>query len=150
MTDITKLSVSKTKTFLNCAKQYNYIYNLHLPRKDWHYHTFGKALHAVLELLHKALIEGVQQPLNVLMSRAYRMAMAEYQPKMTKEAIEEVRTILDAYLQKITTDKTTATSVYDVEKNFSIPITDRVVLNGMIDRIQIDPDGVIHIADYKT
>lgn len=150
MTSITKLSVSKTKTFSNCAKQYNYIYNLHLPKKDWHFHTFGKALHYALELLHKALIDKVEQPLHILMSRAYKATMNMYQSKMSKDAIEEVKEILDAYLQKITLDKDVATSVYEVEKKFSIPITDEIILNGFIDRIQIDPDGILHIADYKT
>jgi putative RecB family exonuclease len=150
MTNITKLSVSKTKTFLSCAKQYNFIYNLHLPKKDWSFHTFGKALHMALELLHKELIDKSQEPLHILMSRAYRATLNMYQSKMTKDAIEEVKTILDNYLQKITSDRITATSVSEVEKNFSIPITDRVVINGMIDRIQTDPDGILHIADYKT
>lgn len=150
MTNITKLSVSKTKTFFNCQKQYNFIYNLHMPRKDWHFHTFGKALHYALELLHKALIDKIDAPLHTLMGRAFKATMKEYQSKMTKEAIEEVKSILDSYLQKITSDKITASSVSEVEKKFSIPITDRIVLNGFIDRIQTDPDGIIHIADYKT
>ena len=36
------------------------------------------------------------------------------------------------------------------EKNFDFYIDKNIKLNGMIDRIQIDDDGIIHVGDYKT
>jgi RecB family exonuclease len=41
-------------------------------------------------------------------------------------------------------------NVIDVEKRFDFTIADNLVLNGAIDRIQLDADNVIHVADYKT
>ncbi len=41
-------------------------------------------------------------------------------------------------------------NVIGVEKDFYINLNNKVLLNGFIDRIQIDPDGLIHVADYKT
>jgi RecB family exonuclease len=40
--------------------------------------------------------------------------------------------------------------IIGVEKSFNIRLTDHVVLNGLIDRVQIDPDGTPHVLDYKT
>jgi CRISPR/Cas system-associated exonuclease Cas4 (RecB family) len=33
---------------------------------------------------------------------------------------------------------------------FYVNLNNEVLLNGFIDRVQIDPDGVLHVADYKT
>ncbi len=65
---------------------------------------------------------------------------------VTKEAFE----ILTAYLKKISINKDEIKKVLAVEKSFDLEINPCLILNGMIDRIQLDDDGVIHICDYKT
>jgi RecB family exonuclease len=60
--------------------------------------------------------------------------------------------ILNKYLALITKDKQKGlpANVIKVEKRFDFAITDNLVLNGAIDRIQLDADNVVHVADYKT
>src|SRR5690606_31982945 len=41
-------------------------------------------------------------------------------------------------------------TVISVEKTFNIKINENLILTGMIDRIQLDEDGIYHILDYKT
>jgi RecB family exonuclease len=153
MTSILKLSVSKTKTFIDCKKKYNYVYNLKLPRKEFEYHTFGKFCHKVLEDFHNAyIINKSEKPFNVEMGIAFKAASIEYKEKMTPEMKKECWEIINQYLKLITSDKKNnlSANVIACEKNFDLVIDGRIQLNGMIDRIQIDSDGVPHVADYKT
>lgn len=145
-----KLSVSKVKTFDQCKKKYHYTYEMRLPRKTWAFHTLGKFVHLVLEEFHKSFLSGSDEPLNVVMGRAYRIAMKEYGKSMSEDSKKEAFTMIDGYLQKITNEKHTLKDVIAVEKNFSFPISDHIILNGMIDKIQIDHDGILNVGDYKT
>lgn len=148
-----RLSVSKTKTFLDCAAKYKFSYIEKLPRKDWEFHTFGKFCHSVLEDFHQAYLEhNSQELLSVEMSKAFKKALIEYKEKMTPEMKKECWTIIDKYLRLVTTAKKNnlTANVIAVEKKFDFNVTENLVLNGMIDRIQIDDDNVIHVADYKT
>lgn len=56
------------------------------------------------------------------------------------------------YLKLVSEDKKNniSANVLGCEKDFSLQLTENIVLNGCIDRIQLDPDGILHIADYKT
>ena len=124
-----------------------------LPRKDRDYHVFGKFCHKVLEDFHKAYIDNTSNnPYNKEMNAAFKTAWLEYKPLMTKEMKEECFKILNDYLKKIINDdkKGVAAKVTAVEDNFYFNIFDNIILNGMIDRMQIDPDGMLHVADYKT
>lgn len=150
MTDALKLSVSKTKTFLDCKAKYRFAYELKLPRKEFEFHTFGKFVHKVLEDFHNEFINGSQEALHKVMAKAYKGALAEYRSKMTQEAQKEAYGIVDSYLEKISSEKNSIKTILAVEKNFNFNISNAVILNGMIDRIQLDPDGVVHVCDYKT
>lgn len=149
MSDLLKLSVSKTKTFLDCAKKYDFAYNLKLPKKEFEFHTFGKFVHKVLEDFHNEYLNGSTEPRNKVMGRVFKNAMAEYKHKMTSEAQKEAYEIIESYLKKISTEKNQA-NILSVEKNFNIGLSEHVSINGMIDRIQVDPDGIVHVCDYKT
>jgi ATP-dependent helicase/DNAse subunit B len=145
-----RLSVSKSKTFESCAKKYHFSYVLKLPRKEFSYHTFGKFVHKVLEDFHQLYLDGCDEPFNKTIGKCFKIALAEYGSKMDAEAKKEAFEIVNAYLKRITADKDSVKKVLSVEKKFDLEISPNVVLNGMIDRIQLDDDGIIHIADYKT
>lgn len=150
MSENLRLSVSKTKTFLDCKAKYRFAYIEKLPRKDWDFHVFGKFVHKVLEDFHRIYIEGSNEPFSKIMTTVYKQAMTEYKAKMTPEARKEAYEMVEGYLKLISSEKESIKNVLSVEKNFDFHITDHVVLNGMIDRIQLDPDGVVHVCDYKT
>lgn len=151
MTDKLRLSVSKTKTFLDCKAKYKYSYIEKLPRKEWDFHIFGKFCHMVLEEFHKSYLEGCLLPYNITMGDAYKKAMTEYKDKMTPEMKKECWTLIDKYLRIVTAQKTNGlpANVIAVEKRFEFPI-ENVILNGAIDRIQLDDDNMVHVCDYKT
>lgn len=147
-----KLSVSKTKTFIDCKAKFNYSYNLKLPKKEWDFHILGKFCHKVLEDFHITYINGSDAPYNVTMSEAFKNAVAEYKNSITPEMKKECRGLIDQYLRIVSNDKKNnlSANVLACEKNFQLLIDGNILLNGMIDRIQLDSDNVIHVADYKT
>jgi RecB family exonuclease len=152
MTDELRLSVSKTKTFLDCKAKFKFCYVEKLPRKEWEFHTFGKFCHSALEYFHKQYIDGCLLPYNVTMGDAFKHAWAEFKDRMTPEMKKECWEILNGYLALASKEKQSGmpANVIAAEKRFDFPITENIVLNGAIDRIQLDADNVIHVADYKT
>jgi putative RecB family exonuclease len=152
MSNTIRLSVSKTKTFLDCKAKYKYAYIEKLPRKDWDFHIFGKFCHKVLEDFHNLYITGCQDPYHVSMNTVYKNAMIEYKDKMTPEMKKECWGIINKYLKLISEDKknNVSANVLACEKNFELLVSDKVILNGQIDRVQLDDDNVIHVCDYKT
>ena len=147
-----RLSVSKTKCFNQCKKQFEFNYILKFPKKERDYHILGKFCHKVLEDFHRSYVNGSINPYNIEMGNAFKSALIEFKQGMTPAMKKECWDIIDKYLRLITDDKknNSAANVIDVEKNFSLPIGETIILNGMIDRIQIDADNVLHVADYKT
>lgn len=144
-----KISCSKAKTFESCELKFKFNYILKLKPKDFTFFDFGKLLHKALEDFHQALLDGSVIPQNILMAKCYREALKEYGPKLQKEDIDEAYRIIDEYLQYLSNEKTPS-EILLVEKTFKHNIKDVVSLVGMIDRIQRDPDGVLHLLDYKT
>jgi RecB family exonuclease len=144
------LSVSKTKTFEDCKAKFKFCYIEKLPRIDRDFHIFGKYLHQVLENFHRALIEDPSKRENWLpvMEAAWDAAYNEYSEQMTGLQYKEAREIVEEY--KAILKEEGVTNVIAVEKPFYINLNNKVLLNGFIDRIQIDSDGMIHVGDYKT
>lgn len=146
------LSVSKVKTFKDCKAKFKFSYVEKLPRKDWEHLIFGKFLHEILESFHKQLIENSQAQLHVLMTECFKQSSANWKDKLNVAQKQEAREILGVYLKQITDAKNNGTmpTILSVEKDFFIDIDGKILLNGFIDRIQMDPDGVLHVSDYKT
>jgi len=152
MSEDLRLSVSKTKTFNQCKKQYQFNYILKFPKKDRDYHIFGKFCHQVLEDFHQAYITGCLLPYNITMTDCFKKVFAEYRQKMTPTMKKDCWEIINKYLKIVSEAKqnNSITNVLAVEKKFELAVSENVILNGMIDRIQIDADDVVHVADYKT
>lgn len=146
------LSVSKAKTFADCKAKFRFQYIEKLPRKEWEHHIFGTFSHEVLENFHKMIIGGRDDEFHLIMKDAFKSAYENWKEKLSQQQLDEIKPIFKSYLQKIKKEKenNTLPKVTDVEKKFYINIDDKVLLTGFIDRVQIDPDGVVHVADYKT
>lgn len=147
-----KLSVSKTKTFANCKKQFRFTYVEKLPRKTHSFHSVGKFCHKVLEDFHRAYINGSTEHFKTEMTKAFKAAQIEYKAEMTPEMIQECLVMIKGYLAIMLRDQKNncLPNVLEVERNFTFPLSENVIITGMIDRIQIDADNALHIADYKT
>lgn len=143
------MSVSKGKTFDQCTKKYKFSYIEKLPRKDWDFHIFGKFLHEVLENFHGKIIEkpGRAKKWRALMESCWKEAKKSWK-EMTPEQLIDAREIVNEYISII--EEEGMPNVTAVEQAFYIDIDGKVLLNGFIDRVQMDPDGLVHVIDYKT
>lgn len=144
------LSVSKSKTFDDCKAKFKFCYIDKLPRIDRDFHIFGKYLHQVLENFHSELLEKPERESewHDVLVEAWEAAYEEYNDQMTGVQYKDARKIVDEYQEIL--EEEGLPKVIAVEKPFYINLNDKVLLNGFIDRIQVDPDGLIHVADYKT
>jgi ATP-dependent helicase/DNAse subunit B len=147
-----RVSVSKAKTFNHCKKQYEFNYILKFPKKDRDYLTFGKVCHMVLEVFHKTYLEGCLLPYNVVMGIAWKETLTKYKDKITPVMRKECWDLINQYLKIIYNIKNNGmpANVIAVEKRFSLQITENILLNGAIDIVQLNPDNVLEVSDYKT
>jgi len=97
-------------------------------------------------------MNGCELPYNKVMTDIFKAVKEEYKAKTNPEMIKECFEILRQYLQIISTNKEHSLSVpvIAVEKGFEVFISEDTKIIGSIDRIQVDSDGVLHVADYKT
>jgi len=145
-----KLSCSKVKTFDGCKAQYRYNYIEKLPKKDWEHHALGQFVHKILEDFHQEYINKSQEPFAKTMAKVYKAAYQEFKNKLSIESKKEARNIIGAYLKRISLNRKEVDNVISVEKKFELKLADNVILTGMIDKVQIDDDNVVHVCDYKT
>jgi CRISPR/Cas system-associated exonuclease Cas4 (RecB family) len=145
------LSVSKVKTFKDCPAKFRYNYIEKLPRKTWDFHVFGQFAHSSLEFFHDFIKDGDIRPSNEIMTESFKLAAKEHDNATTAQK-KEIWSMMNAYLNKMAQEQSDDVwpEITEVEDNFYIDIDGKVLLNGFIDRVQVDSDGVLHVADYKT
>jgi|LauGreDrversion4_2_1035121.scaffolds.fasta_scaffold05606_4 putative RecB family exonuclease len=150
--EILNLSVSKLKTFEDCKTKFKFSYIDKLPKKEWEFHSFGKFLHAVLEYFHLQYNENPDQPLNLIMKDSYSKAKKAYESKLSQEKNKEIWELCFTYLKNISEKRknNTLSDFLAAEKEFNVNIDNTILLNGFIDKIQLDQDKILHVADYKT
>lgn len=143
-----KLSASSTKTFEQCPRKYYYTYIEKLPKKSWAHLKLGTFCHRVLELFHKQWILNKNLNLVDLIGNCFLTARGEDDfIGMLPDQLEEAKEMLQEYLFGV--EKRGMPNTLFVEEPFKISV-DKFLLRGFMDRIDIDPDGLFHIVDYKT
>jgi putative RecB family exonuclease len=150
MSNELRLSVSKCKTFSSCKRKYKYTYIDKLPHKTWTFHSIGKFCHKVLEDFHNHYINGLNEPYNIVMSKAFKTAMSIYKKDINSDMKKECWNIINEYLKAISKKDNYFPNVLACEKNFELLVDNKFILNGCIDRLQLDADDVYHVLDYKT
>jgi hypothetical protein len=151
--DVFTLSVSKSKTFDQCKAKYRFCYIEKLPRKDWDFHIFGKWLHDVLERFHKRFLGKTvvygAEVVNAL-HECWGEALKEWRGELTEDQIRDGKIIIFDQYDSLLKEEGGLDNIISVEQSFYINIDGKVLLNGFIDRVQVDSDGVVHVMDYKT
>ena len=153
--DKLKVSVSSTKTYLQCGRKYRYQYIDKLPQKPPAEHLhLGKFVHAVLEGFHNALMEDPELDWATQMTSQFKIELARQNKDNTgleypllPESKIKAHQMLVTYLGMLRKDG--MPPVVENERGFTIDIGDDVVVRGFIDRIDRDADGTHTINDYK-
>jgi RecB family exonuclease len=151
-------SYSKIGSYKACPLQYKFCYIDKLPRLDKTFTIFGSYCHDVLERFHKFYLDPNNENIAYVeaMQKSFIDAKHEWESKeitnnqlrITKDQLKEAYQIMVDYLLLL--NKGNNPKVISVEKKIWLDIENKFILLGYIDRIQIDPDGHIHIVDYKS
>lgn len=141
-TDINYLSYSQIQCFLECPLHYKAKYILHLPTPPTAALSFGISIHATLK-------DFLCDPNQVIFSLFKKHWTTEgyVSKEHEQQYFSKGKTILTNFLA----------SGYDpnnlpkvLEENFTIPLSPTLKIGGKIDRVDIHPDNIIEIIDYKT
>jgi ATP-dependent helicase/DNAse subunit B len=154
-----KVSFSALDTYKTCPRKYYYNYILKLPKFDKPWFVFGNFNHTILEKFFKIIIRCKQKNLEYdkkeLMYKSYTSALKKYQNlanqgkklRLTPAQLKETKGIIKKFFDR---DDGELPDVMYVEKEFTIDLTDSIVLRGYIDRIDDLGNDTYRIVDYKT
>ena len=140
-----KLSHSSMSTYDQCPFKWKLKYIDRLPERPKHYFSFGQAVHSALEHMYSgdscpAADQVVQAFLSAWSDAGFKDDAAIRKGKREGEAM------LRAYHAAHAAEWR---KPLGVELRFSFMVH-HVPVGGVIDRLDILPDGTLHVIDYKT
>ncbi|MHA2216325.1 MAG: RecB family exonuclease [Candidatus Hodarchaeales archaeon] len=149
---ILALSASRVNTYKQCPRKYYYTYKAKLPSKDWPHFTLGTLVHGVLERFHGNFRRDDQEfNLKRMMKLAFKAQRNEMESTsiINENIFIEARDLLIKYLHSME-EEGIGSSIIALEDSFNIPLNKEFNIKGIVDRVDIDRDGIYHIKDYKT
>ncbi|MDJ0768406.1 MAG: PD-(D/E)XK nuclease family protein [Ilumatobacter sp.] len=150
----TSLSPSRVESFLSCPLAFRFSSIEKLPDPPTVATTRGSLVHRALELF---FLRPVAERTPAALDRCADAAIAEYrehpdfvQLSLTPDEVErfdhECRELVANYLGM--EDPTTVRDI-GLELKLEAPVGD-LTLRGIIDRLELDPQGELVVTDYKT
>ena len=146
-----RLSFTRIDTFSTCPRKFRYQYVDALATRPAPQLSFGSSIHAVLEWLYDRKhpeLPSLEETLQALYDRWDVSGYAEVPREEQRVAYEHARDVIARFHQRVETDGFRLPA--SVEAWFELPFAEDVVVIGAIDRVDADPDGALHVIDYKT
>jgi RecB family exonuclease len=143
-------SYSKMMTYVRCPRNYKALYVDHIAPLPRNFFSIGTSLHNALEefFVYDGLLK---QPTFGYLMRLFaeHWETAGYKDEADEKAHVEdgIRMLRDYYQREIDGKFRRA---WSVEPYFELPIGDKSLLLGFIDRIARHDDGRYEVIDYKT
>lgn len=151
--DSMHFSASSLNTYQDCPLQYKFSRVLEVPTLPKTFFDLGKAVHSVVEVLTKRQINEqgylpTKQDATGLLDRywvssTYQTAKAEEEDRASAEKM------LEFYVRWCEQRVREAYAPFAAEKKFEIEISGKKLV-GVIDRIDLTPEGEYEVFDYKT
>lgn len=146
-----RLSFTRIDTLRNCALRFRLQYVDRLPQRPAPALSFGSSVHAVLEWLHDRKVPELpplDEALEVLREVWDSTGYAEVDRAVQLREYEHARAVLAAYHARV--EREGMRTPVATEAWFELPVGPDVTVVGSIDRVDVDPDGDLHVVDYKT
>lgn len=149
------LSISRVKTYQQCPRKYYYNYIEKLPKLSWDHFNLGTFVHGVLEFFHENLRDNNSLKdvnINKIMKQSFQkqyFKMKNGNIILKKEMLLEAKDMLMSYMNNII-NKGIDARILILENEFKIPLNEKYLIKGIIDRLDQESNGTLHIKDYKT
>lgn len=145
----TKLSPLRVRVFDTCRLRYRYQYVDRIRARLRIGDTAGSLVHRVLsDFFSKA---PASERTSGHMLRMFDEGWRALSPRYLQIAgVEALHAESRAQLERFAREADLAAQPIRVEEYIEVEIADGVVLFGRMDRIDEEPDGTLHIIDYKT
>ena len=142
-----RISYSAFDTFNRCPLKYkfSYVERIKVPKKPEFY--FGGLIHEIVQYALKKdpIIPSIDELLQYLQDHWQEDAFASKQE--AKQYFDFGQNMLRNFYSSL---KPGLRNIIATEKRFFLPLNDKHVLNGVIDRIDKLPFGAYEVIDYKT
>ncbi len=153
---LVRLSFSSVDTYLNCPAKFRYGYVFRVPTE--HVATpliFGSAVHHALEHFHQGDLARMpdEDALRDWLRDAWETGpFDQLDAQENAELKRRAWRVVTAYRERVASSWRPAAGT---EVWFEVPFgpdggDHEALVVGSIDRLDIDPDGAIHVTDYKT
>ncbi|MBL7150378.1 UvrD-helicase domain-containing protein [Candidatus Microgenomates bacterium] len=146
---ISSLSYSQISVFNTCPLQYKYKYFLKIPIPLSMAQSFGSSIHRTLKDFYQMVLKKKKpKEKNLLNFLEKNWVPLGYASKIhEKKMLHRGKKMLKSFYQKAYDSKV---NLLDLEKPFSFPLTNRLKIKGIIDRVDQLKNNQIEIIDYKT
>jgi len=157
MQELSSFSYSHITTFQNCPKAFEYKFKLKLPESFRTIETFmGIAVHETIAWIYQERMSGSEP----YFKNAQKYFEHYWNHKKTENIkivkselneqfyYDEGLTFLAYYFRKVFANDESQT--HYLEHRFETKIADKHKFTGVIDRVSVQPSGLIRITDYKT
>lgn len=145
-----RLSYSRVDTFEHCPLAFRYRYVDRLPPRPAPARSFGGSVHAVLERLYDRKLPDWPTERELLAWLYELWDSSGFAGRSREEQLRYYRLAQDALRRWYRAARPRMRLALGVEVRFELPIGERAVVAGAIDRIDVDDEGAFHLVDYKT
>lgn len=145
-----RLSFSRIDTHEKCPLKFRFRYLDKLPSVMAGHLSFGTSIHSALESFHERTLFGMPTVDDLLGFLFDGWESAGYADVSREEQLTQYRRAQDALRRYHARTAATYRPAAATEAWFELPVGDRALVVGSIDRIDIDDDGTFHVVDYKT
>ncbi|MFT5222111.1 MAG: putative RecB family exonuclease [Glaciecola sp.] len=153
---LVRLSFSSIDTYLNCPAKFRYGYVFRIPSTEIAAPLiFGSAVHHALEKFHAGDLASMpeEDALRQWLREAWQAGpFAKLPDSQNNDLKRRAWNVVTAYRNRMATTWRPAAGT---EVWFEVPFgpaggNPEAMVVGSIDRLDIDPDGALHVTDYKT
>lgn len=141
-----KVSPERLRTFRRCKLRYRYQYVDRLPGRPSPQDVLGALIHAALHDFFRYVPPSERDEERLVTVLEEKWQALAHRPTGS----ESLRERAEAQLRLFAREEDLSVQPLALEAHFQVPLSEGVALVGRVDRVDQEPDGSLHLIDYKT